>query len=556
LLSHLYNYTYKPNNVILKNVLGGVLRKNLIKICSVDEMRKIDEEASKRYGIDHMLLMEDAGSSVYNVVLREIGLDKRFCVLAGTGNNGGDAIVAGRRLYASGSYVEIYVIGDLSKATDLMRRNYETASKIGIPIYHIVNDDDLDKNIGRLSQCEVFISGIIGIGLRGEVTGFRRRLIEYINSLRKIVVSVDIPSGVGGDNGKIYGAAIKSSYTVTFGMPKYGNILYPGYYYNGKLFISRLSYPPQLLDSEEIKTFLNHPMKPPERIRWGHKGVFGKFLVIGGARYYYGAPYYASYSFLKAGGGYSRLAAPKSIIPYIASRNSEIVFIPMEETEEGSISKINYKKILEIIDEYDIDIVAIGSGASLNNETQELIRELVPIIERPLIIDGDGITAIAGRTDLVKERRSPTIITPHLGEFSRLTGLKIDQISENPVEILRKTVFEWRSIIVLKGAHTLIGCPDGKIFVNMTGNPGMAKAGTGDVLVGSIAAMYGIGFRNIEDATRMGVLIHGLAGDLAADELGEDGVTPDEIINYLPKAVKILREDPDYIEKRYMPEII
>ncbi|MEM0026936.1 MAG: NAD(P)H-hydrate dehydratase [Ignisphaera sp.] len=528
-----------------------------LKVCSVDEMRRLDEEALKVYGISHELLMEDAGTAIFNLIASEIGLfNKRFCIVAGTGNNGGDALVSARRLYAAGCSVEVYVVGDPSKASELAKKNLELAKAVGIPIKIIQSDEDVKIFYETARNCDVFVVGIIGVGLRGEVTGFRRDVIEAINKLGKTVVSVDIPSGIGGDNGRVYGVAIRSTYTVTFGLPKYGNILYPGYYYCGKLYVSKLSYPPQLLESNDIRVELNYPIQPPERVRWGHKGTFGKFLAIAGARYYYGAPYYVAYSFLKAGGGYSRLAAPKSIVPYIASRNSEIVFIPLEETSEGSIAKNNLNQLLELVQQLDIDIIAIGPGTSLNAETQEFIREFVSVVEKPIIIDGDGITAIAKNIEVLKKRKSPTVITPHLGEFSRLTQLKASEILEDPINILRKICIDINSYIVLKGAHTLICRPDGYIYINMTGNPGMAKAGMGDVLTGTIAAMYGIGYRDIGDATRMAVLLHGLAGDLAADELGEDGVTPDDVMEYLPKAVKTLREDPEYILNRYMPKLI
>ena len=313
-----------------------------LKVCSVEEMRRIDEEAAKKFGISHDLLMEDAGTAIYSLILREIGLyGKRFCVVAGTGNNGGDALVAARRLYAAGANVKVYVVGDPTKFPEPAKKNFEIVKSIGIPMKIIQSEEDVKIFCSEARECDVFVVGLIGVGLRGEVTGVRRSVIEAINSMRKTVVSVDIPSGIGGNNGKVYGAAVKSDYTVTFGLPKYGNILYPGYYYCGKLYVSRLSYPPQLLDSDSIRVELNYPVPPPERVKWGHKGTFGKFLAVAGARYYYGAPYYVAYSFLKAGGGYARLATPKSVAPFIAARNSEIVFIPLEETEEGTIAKSN-----------------------------------------------------------------------------------------------------------------------------------------------------------------------------------------------------------------------
>jgi NAD(P)H-hydrate epimerase len=525
-------------------------------VCSVEEMRRIDELAYKNYGIDHLLLMEDAGSAVYSALLKEIGSmrGRRILVIAGIGNNGGDALVAARRLYASGGIVKVVLVGDPSRATDLCKRNLELVRAMGVDVYIADNEERLEELDKLVEWAEVIVVGLIGIGLKGEVRGLYRRAIEAINRSKADVVSVDIPSGIDGNNGLVRGVAVRSSITVALGLPKYGNILYPGYQYCGKLYVSHLSYPPELLRETNVE--LNTPTPLPERIRWGHKGMFGKFLVVGGARYYYGAPYYASYSFLKAGGGYSRLAAPRTVIPYIAARCSEVVYIPLEETAEGSIAFSNYEYILRIIETYEIDIVAIGSGASLNPETQELIRVLTESINRPLIIDGDGITAISPSPERIKARKAPTILTPHLGEFSRLTGLSAETIRENPIEVLRKSCRDLNSYIVLKGAHSLICNPDGHIYINMTGNPGMAKAGSGDVLTGVIAAIYGIGLRNPGDAVRMGVLLHGLAGDIAADRLGEDGVTPDDILNSLPEAVRILRENPGYIIERYMPKTI
>jgi NAD(P)H-hydrate epimerase len=276
-------------------------------------------------------------------------------------------------------------------------------------------------------------------------------------------------------------------------------------------------------------------------------------LAVAGARYYYGAPYYTSYSFLKAGGGYSRLAAPRSIVPVLASKCSEVVYHPMDETEEGTLALSSYEKILKIVEEHGIDIAVLGPGTSLNSETQELIRMLAESIEKPVIIDGDGLTAVSANPDVLKKRKAPTVLTPHLVEFARLTGLSVKEVQEDPVGCVRRAARELNSYVVLKGAHSLIAYPSGQVYVNMTGNPGMAKAGMGDVLNGTIAALYGVGLRDVGLAARMGVLVHGLAGDLAAEDLGEDGVTPEAVLERLSKAMKILREDPDYVVSKYMP---
>jgi len=528
-----------------------------LKVCSPEEMRKIDEQALRLFGIPPEILMENAGSAIFHLIVSEIGLNgKKFCVFAGTGNNGGDALVAARRLIAAGAETKIYVIGEPSRFSEPAARNYELLKRINAHVEVYDEEGRIESLRREASDCDVFIVGLIGTGLTGEVSGIRRKAIEIVNEMRKLTVSVDIPSGVSGRNGKIRGVAVKSDYTVTFGLPKYGNILYPGYYYGGKLFVSKLSYPPSLLSSDEIKTELNYPLPLPERIKWGHKGNFGKFLAISGARFYFGAPFYTAFSFLKSGGGYSRLAAPKSIIPSIASIGREIVYIPLDETDEGTISLSNLDKILALVEEQDIDIVAVGPGMSLNSETQELIRRLIEELEKPVIVDGDGITAVSQDLDILKRRKAPTVLTPHMGEFSRLVKKSLDEIAEDPVEILRKACTELNSYIVLKGAHSLICYPDEQIFVNLTGNPGMAKAGMGDVLTGTIAAMYGIGLRDLGSSTRMGVLVHGLAGDIAASEIGEDGITPEELMSHLPDAVKILRDNPQYVYEKYFPKII
>ncbi len=519
-------------------------------------MHALDSAAAEKYGIGHDLLMENAGHAVYYVILREMGVrNRRFVVIAGIGNNGGDALVVARKLHSNGAAVKVFVVGDPSKYSGPALRNYEIVRRLGLETHVIGGEEGLPELRAALGWCDAVVDGLFGTGLSRDVGGVYRSVIEEVNGAGKVVFSVDIPSGIGGDDGKVHGAAIRATYTITFGLPKLGNVLYPGYYYGGKLVVSHISFPPELQESPEIYTELNEPPRLPWRPPWGHKGTFGKLLAVAGARNYYGAPYFSSLSFLKAGGGYSRLAAPKSIIPFIAARASEVVYLPMEETSSGALSSSNAERILELIDQYEIDVVVLGPGVSLDPEAQSLVRDLAARVERPTIIDGDGLTAISSDPSILRSRRSPTILTPHPGEMARLLGISVREVESDRVGTARRAAQQLGSYVVLKGAHSVIAYPNGRAFINMSGNSGMGTAGSGDVLTGTIAAMIGLGL-DAGDAVRAGVFVHGLSGDLAAAAKGEDGITAEDILQWLPAATKALRDDYEGTVRRYMPEVV
>ncbi len=504
-----------------------------MKVSNVLEMRAMDRVAIDRFGIPETILMENAGEAVCSVIRNEIGIEgKKFLVFCGLGNNGGDGFVVARKLFSNSAHVKIFILGDRSKYKGAAALNLDIIDRLSIPVQEIHSAESIRM---ALSHSDVIIDAIFGTGLARPVEGLYSQVIQLINGSRKPVVSADIPSGIQGDTGKAMGECIQADFTITFGLPKRGNILFPGYDFCGKQYVTHISFPPLLYNDENLKVAISPPIAIPKRDSSAHKGSTGQALFIAGASSYFGAPYFSALSFLKAGGGYSRLAAPASITPFIAGRGSEIVFLPQKETDEYSIALENRDRLLNMAQE--MDMVVLGPGLSLNGETQKLIREIVPEVEQPLLIDGDGITAICKDPEILKTRKGGTVLTPHLGEMSRLTGLEKSYIHDNRIEVLQETSTRLNAIIVLKGAHSLIGFPDKTVFINLSGNSGMATAGSGDVLTGVIAAMVGLGL-DLHDAVVKGVFIHGLAGDLAAEELGEDGITASDILEYVPLAMK------------------
>jgi hydroxyethylthiazole kinase-like uncharacterized protein yjeF len=509
-----------------------------MKVAKVDEMKDLDRRAEEEFGISEDLLMENAGQAVYFVILQEIGIkDKKFVIFCGGGNNGGDGLVVARKIHSNGGEAIVFLLDDEGKFKGAARKNFEIVSGMPVQMSRI---NSIDPVIPELLDCDAIVDAIFGTGLVRKVGGIYKDVIQLINESQSTVFSVDIPSGINGNTGEVMGVAVKADYTVAFGLPKLGNMLYPGYEHCGKLYVSHISFPPALHDSKSIKVAINSPVELPERAKDSHKGSYGKVLFIAGSSRYFGAPYFSAQSFLKAGGGLSYLATPKSLSPFIASKGSEIVFLPQKETASGSIALENKDELLEL--SQTVDMVILGPGLSLTGETQELVRNLAPQMDKPLLIDGDGITAIAENVGQIRKRKAPTILTPHLGEMSRIAKVEVGEIDRNKVDILQRTAKELNAIMILKGAHSLVGYPDGTVFINVSGNSGMATAGSGDVLTGTVAAMYGLGLP-LEDAVRMGVFIHGFSGDVAAVDKGEDGITAQDILDYLPETVKLYRDN-------------
>jgi hydroxyethylthiazole kinase-like uncharacterized protein yjeF len=512
-----------------------------MKVARVSEMKMMDQNAVQQFGMSEEILMENAGHGAFTVLSRKFGARTRgFVALCGPGNNGGDGFVVARMIHSAGGEVKVLIFGKKDQYHGAAEKNLSILRRMPVEIREVGSMEEMGRSV---LQADVLIDALFGTGLSREVEGLYKEAIPWINSSGKKILSLDIPSGINGNTGHVMGVAVRADYTVTFGLPKAGNLLYPGYENCGKLYLTHISFPPSLYENDSLKLETNDPPELPPRVRTGHKGTFGNVLVIAGASTYFGAPHFASMSFLKAGGGYCRLAAPRSMIPFLAGAGSEVVFVPLEETARGAISLANKDSLMELSDK--MDVVILGPGMSLEDETQRLVRELAVKIHKPMIIDGDGITAVCQDLEGLAGRKGETILTPHPGEMSRITGKSVSEILEDPISILQQTAEDLNAFIVLKGAHSLIGYPDCRVFINFSGNPGMGSAGSGDVLTGTIAALLCLGMP-AGDALRKGVFMHGLAGDLAAEEMGEDGIIARNILEYLPCALKKEREEGSF----------
>lgn len=504
-----------------------------MKLATVEQMRGMDRHAIERLGIAEEILMENAALASAALLKSQIGIcGKKFVIFCGVGNNGGDGLAVARLVNSCGGSVKVFLVASPKKYTGAAKTNYEIACNISLDVHLLTKAEE--ARIETL-HCDVVVDAIFGTGLDRDVKGLAADVIALINASGRQVLSLDIPSGINGDTGRVMGIAVKADYTITFGLPKIGNLLYPGYDHCGALTVTHISFPPSLYDHEDMTVQTNDRILLPPRPSEAYKGSMGDVLFIAGGANYFGAPYFSAMSFLKAGGGYARLASPASIIPFVAQSGREIVYLPQRETAAFSLSLKSKPELLAHAEK--ANMVVIGPGLSLQEETTKLVRELAAAISRPLLIDGDALTAIAERPEILLKRKAATILTPHAGEMARLSGKKITEVNADKIGVLTETAQKLNAVIALKGAHTLIGMPDGRVYVNLSGNPGMATAGSGDVLTGCIAAMHGQGL-SPELAARKGVFLHGYAGDLAAAAKGQDGITASDILEYLPLALK------------------
>ena len=559
-----------------------------MKIGTAGEVRRLDEAMILDYGVDEALLMENAAAAARDVVQRRWGIAGRnILVVCGTGNNGGDGFALARLLYARGAGVRVLIAGDPGRISGAGESNYRILQRLPLEI-SVLDAAPMPSLLNRMDfeEFDLIVDAVFGTGLSRNIEGRMAAVVNRINRAGAAgvgVLSLDIPSGIDADSGGVLGTAVRAGATVSFGVPKRGNLLYPGFAFGGRLYLSEISFPPEVTGDDSIRVSVNIPPPLVFRDPAGHKGSFGKVLIIGGSANYRGAPALAAAGALRSGAGYVRAGLPAALAPGVFGMVPEAVLLPQEGDALGS------EHAQALLEQAALShAVVLGPGLSGAPESVRLARELIPEVTVPLVVDGDALGALAGREELTRERMergAVTVLTPHPGEMARLLGSSVSEVEARRIETALEAAERYRAVVVLKGAHTVItggefggrgelegrggargsgreaggefegrggggeaggefggrGELEGRAWINLSGNSGLGTAGSGDVLAGVLGALAAAGMSGA-DTARSGVFLHGLAGDLTAEEMGEAGMTAGDIPARLPRALQLYPE--------------
>jgi len=510
-----------------------------MKIVTSKEMREIDSKTITEYKIPGCVLMEKAGYAVASKI-KELHHKNKVIVFSGSGNNGGDGMVTARILKSQGHEVIIILLCVVQNIKGDALTQYYAALKYGIPFYNAKYF--LENHTELLKPDSIIVDAIFGTGLNKEITGEISEIINLINSSKLPVISVDIPSGISSDTGQILGTAIKAKYTVTFGLPKKGHLLYPGAEYTGNLFIENIGFPEELLESDTLKIELLEKNKVslliPERRNYSHKGNYGHVLIIAGSKGKTGAAFLSAHACLRTGAGLVTIGIPETLSNVFQQRVTEEMTLILPDKGNGTLSEKALSKILNFA-EKNADLIAIGPGIGVSNETEKIVKALIVEFKKPIIIDADGLNSIKGDKDIFKKAKSQIILTPHPGEMSRLINSSVNNIENDRINKALSFATDTGTFTVLKGVPTVIASPDGMAYINSTGNPGMASAGSGDVLTGMISGFLAQQITPINSCI-LGVYMHGFAGDIAAMKKGMHSLIASDIIENIPEAFKAI----------------
>lgn len=510
-------------------------------VLTATEMADMDRKAIDELGIPGMVLMENAGREVVAQIKALLGnpKNKKVVIFCGKGNNGGDGYVVARYLVNMGARVEIYLIGEHNEVQGDARTNLEILTRLGVNALPI-------KAWLKQSPAPGFdlvVDALLGTGVKGELKGNYRNIVESINTLRAPKVAIDLPTGMETDTGAVHGPCVHADVTVTMACLKRGLLLSPGREHAGRVVVADIGMPQVVLNESGIRTFQSTEKfiqnVLPRRAPNAFKNRCGTVFVIGGSAGMTGAVTLSSEAALRVGAGMAMLGIPGSLNPILETKLTEVMTLPLQETESQSISYEAREKISERLSWSNV--LAVGPGLTTHEDSLKLLEWLLQNYEHPIVLDADALNCLAKKMDIIKNAKSDLILTPHPGELSRLTGKTTKDILADPIEVARETAQKWGFVLILKGGPTIIASPDGDVFINPTGNAGMATAGMGDVLTGVVAGLIAQGM-SVVDGAVAAVYLHGLAGDFVKAEMGQAGLIAGDVAGHLPSVMKYFED--------------
>jgi ADP-dependent NAD(P)H-hydrate dehydratase / NAD(P)H-hydrate epimerase len=511
-----------------------------MKIVTADEMRAIDRATSERFGVPSLTLMENAGAAVADYVLTHYPEAGRIVVFCGKGNNGGDGFVAARRLHLERKKVQVILLADPSDLRGDAAVMFGQLPGAAIPVR---SSEQLNSERMRLSlAADLYLDAVLGTGFKPPVSGLYADAIAIMNASQVPVVAVDIPSGADADAlGPQSGTIAKADAIVTFTRPRPAHVF--SLLTTGSTFVAEIGSPEEAIVSAlQLNVITARDVGPliGPRPAESNKGNYGHVLVAGGSLGKAGAAAMAGMAALRAGAGLSTVATPKSVLGTVAGFHSELMTEPLPETDAGTISTSALNRVEQLAK--GKSVLAIGPGISRDPETAELVRALAAQLQLPMVVDADGLNAFEGRTNELKGKGRTIVITPHPGEMARLAGCTIAQVQSTRLEVARNFAREHELTVVLKGHRTLVVEADGEAWVNTTGNPGMSTGGTGDILTGMVAGMIAQHAKQVFVAVLAAVHLHGRAGDVMRERVGEHSLVATDLLEGLPEAFRRTRE--------------
>ena len=506
------------------------------------EMQAMDKLTIEEYGIPGQVLMENAGRGATRVFLKTQALSSatRIGVAAGRGNNGGDGFVMARYLSQQGFPTTVYLLAPRDAVQGDARANLELLNDLPVQVVEIPDPQAFEAQHITMRHQQVWIDAILGTGLKSDVRGYFRTVIENMNGFNRPILAVDIPSGLNADTGQPHGVCIRANVTVTFGLAKTGHMLYPGADFTGDLHIIDIGIPNFIADRVAPQQFLLTPryikQHLPRRPADAHKGRTGHLLVIAGATGKSGAAAMTAMSAMRSGAGLVTLGVPASLNPILETQVLEAMTEPLPE-EHGHLSEAAFEPIMELLD--GKKALALGPGIGTARTTCNLVHRLLEACPLPIVLDADGLNCLARDTATLQRVQAPLILTPHPGEMARLLNSSVQDVQRDRGAVARRLSTTYPIHTVLKGARTVTAHPDGAIYVNPTGNAGMAAGGMGDVLTGLIAGLLVQG-TSPAAAAQIGVWLHGAAADRLASERGPYGYLASEVMDVLPATLRSL----------------